>query len=93
MSVRIGQGIDAHQLVPDRRLVLAGVEVGFAAAVGALSLVTRRVRPFEVVHGNPIRRTGKRDREQVLALDTELRERAAAAGVALPHHDLAGVAV
>lgn len=27
MSVRIGQGIDAHQLVPDRRLVLAGVEV------------------------------------------------------------------
>ncbi len=27
MSIRIGQGFDAHQLVPDRRLVLAGVEV------------------------------------------------------------------
>ena len=27
MSIRIGQGIDAHQLVPDRRLVLAGVEI------------------------------------------------------------------
>jgi len=27
MSLRVGQGFDAHQLVPDRRLVLAGVEV------------------------------------------------------------------
>ncbi len=27
MSVRIGEGFDAHQLVPDRRLVLAGVEI------------------------------------------------------------------
>jgi 2-C-methyl-D-erythritol 2,4-cyclodiphosphate synthase len=25
--MRIGQGFDAHQLVPDRRLVLAGVEI------------------------------------------------------------------
>ncbi len=29
MSVRIGQGFDAHQLVPDRRLVLGGVEIPF----------------------------------------------------------------
>lgn len=29
MSVRIGQGIDAHQLVTDRRLVLGGIEVEF----------------------------------------------------------------
>lgn len=29
MSFRIGQGFDAHQLVPDRRLVLGGVEVPF----------------------------------------------------------------
>ncbi|MCP5040730.1 MAG: 2-C-methyl-D-erythritol 2,4-cyclodiphosphate synthase [bacterium] len=27
--MRIGQGFDAHQLVPDRRLVLGGVEVPF----------------------------------------------------------------
>ncbi|MCP4036111.1 MAG: 2-C-methyl-D-erythritol 2,4-cyclodiphosphate synthase [bacterium] len=27
--MRIGQGIDAHQLVPDRRLVLGGVEISF----------------------------------------------------------------
>jgi len=29
VSVRIGQGIDAHQLVTDRRLVLGGIEVEF----------------------------------------------------------------
>ncbi|MBW2726843.1 MAG: 2-C-methyl-D-erythritol 2,4-cyclodiphosphate synthase, partial [Deltaproteobacteria bacterium] len=29
MNVRIGQGFDAHQLVPDRRLVLGGVEIPF----------------------------------------------------------------
>ncbi len=29
MSVRIGQGIDAHQLVTDRRLVLGGIEIEF----------------------------------------------------------------
>lgn len=29
MTARIGQGIDAHQLVPDRRLVLGGIEVEF----------------------------------------------------------------
>ncbi len=29
MTIRIGQGFDAHQLVPDRRLVLGGVEVPF----------------------------------------------------------------
>ncbi len=27
MSVRIGEGFDAHQLVPDRRLVLGGVDI------------------------------------------------------------------
>jgi 2-C-methyl-D-erythritol 2,4-cyclodiphosphate synthase len=29
MSVRIGQGFDAHALIPDRRLVLGGVDVPF----------------------------------------------------------------
>lgn len=29
MSVRIGQGFDAHRLVPNRRLVLGGVEIPF----------------------------------------------------------------
>jgi len=27
MSARVGQGFDAHRLVPDRRLVLGGVEI------------------------------------------------------------------
>lgn len=32
--MRVGQGFDAHQLVPDRRLVLGGVEIPSAEAGG-----------------------------------------------------------
>ena len=48
--------IGAHVAVGSSSVVLAGVTLGFASSVGALSLVSRRVRPFDVVHGNPARR-------------------------------------
>ena len=76
-----------HAAIGSSSVVLAGITVGFAAAVGALSLVNRRVRPFEVVHGNPIRRAGMRDRDRLLVLDEELRRRAEAEGVELPAVD------
>lgn len=79
--------IAPHAAVGSSSVVLAGIGVGFAAAVGALSLVTRRVRPFEIVHGNPIRRTGVRVQDKLLELDGELRSRAAAEGIELPPHD------
>jgi galactoside O-acetyltransferase len=75
--------IGAHAAVGSSSVVLAGLTVGFGASVGALSLVTRRVRAFEVVHGNPIRRTGVRDQSRLLELDTALRKDAAAEGAEL----------
>ena len=79
--------IAPHAAIGSSSVVLAGITVGFAGAVGALSLVNRRVRPFEVVHGNPIRRAGMRERDRLLELDAELRSRAAAEGDDLPDCD------
>ena len=83
--------VGPHAAIGSSAVVLAGVEIGFGASVGALSLVGRRVRPFEVVHGNPIRRTGRRHQTRLLALDAELRHRAAAERIRLPAPDLPGV--
>lgn len=82
---------EPHTAIGSSSVVLAGVTLGFASAVGALSLVSRRVRPFEVVHGNPIRRIGRRPEKQVQSLDAELRERATNAGIQLPDAWLDGV--
>jgi galactoside O-acetyltransferase len=79
-----------HAAIGSSSVVLAGIEIGFGSSIGALSLVSRRVRPFEVVHGNPIRRTGRRERAKLLELDAELRARARAAGLELPTHDVLG---
>jgi acetyltransferase-like isoleucine patch superfamily enzyme len=78
--------IAPHAAIGSSSVVLSGITVGFGASVGALSLVTRRVRPFEVVHGNPIRRTGVRERAAVVERDEELRGRAAAEGIELPQY-------
>ncbi len=80
--------IGPHAAIGSSSVVLAGMRIGFGASVGALSLVSRRVRPFEVVHGNPIRRTGQRNRDRLLSLDTDLRARAAASGLTLPVPDV-----
>ena len=80
--------VGPHAAIGSHAVVLAGIEVGFGASVGALSLVSRRVRPFEVVHGNPIRRTGKRDRDRLLTLDAELRARALVDDLSLPAPDV-----
>lgn len=78
--------IAPHAAIGSSSVVLCGIAVGFGASVGALSLVTRRVRPFEIVHGNPIRRTGARERGALMARDDELRARAAAEGIDLPRY-------
>lgn len=75
---------EPHTAIGSSCVVLAGVTLGLACAVGALSLVSRRVRPFEVVHGNPIRRVGRRPEEKVLQLDADLRARANDVGIQLP---------
>lgn len=87
-SVTVGPvTIAPHAAIGSSSVVLSGITVGFGASVGALSLVTRPVRPFEVVHGNPIRRTGVRERAALVERDEELRVRATAEGIELPQYD------
>lgn len=44
--------------VGSNAVILCGVTVGEYALIGAGSVVTRSVRPFEIVRGNPARRKG-----------------------------------
>ena len=48
--------VGAHTIVGSSSVVLGGVTLGFGCSVGVLTLVSRRVRPFEVEQGNPARR-------------------------------------
>ena len=73
--------LGAHVAVGSSSVVLAGVTLGFASSVGALSLVSRRVRPFDVVHGNPARRVQRRDEASLVGFDQVLRERGALEGI------------
>jgi acetyltransferase-like isoleucine patch superfamily enzyme len=75
--------LGAHTAVGSSSVVLAGVTSGFGSAIGALSLVSRRIRPFAVVHGNPARRIQVRNQQRVLDLDRDLRARAALEGQTL----------
>lgn len=68
-----------HVVVGAGAIILPGVELGEAAAVGALSLVKKSVEPFAIYAGVPARRVGARASgclafEAVLALkETEIR--------------------
>jgi len=64
-----------HVIVGAQTVILPGVVVGQAAAVGALSLVSKSVSPDEIVVGNPLRSIGKRDGERLTELERQLRER------------------
>jgi galactoside O-acetyltransferase len=75
--------VGAHGAVGSSSVVVAGIRVGFGGSIGALSLVGRPVRALEVVHGNPIRRVGRRQESRLLELDAELRRRAEAEGIEL----------
>jgi galactoside O-acetyltransferase len=76
--------IGAHTAIGSSSVVLCDTRLGFGSSVGALSFVTRSVRPFEVVHGNPIRRVGVRAADPLMRLDADLRARAKTAGCFMP---------
>lgn len=81
----VGQVVlEPHVALGSGAVVLAGIRLGVGSAVGALSLVSRPVEPFEVVHGNPIRLVARRSEERLRELDDRLRAIAAQEGLALP---------
>jgi maltose O-acetyltransferase len=47
--------------IGERAIILPGRRIGRGAIVGAGSVVTKDVAPFEIVAGNPARRIGHRD--------------------------------
>lgn len=66
--------LDRHVAIGSSSVVIAGTSLGLGASVGALSLVNRSVGEGEIVHGNPIRRVGRRDLDKLRALDQQLVE-------------------
>lgn len=63
-----------HALVGAGSVVLAGVEIGEGAHVGALSLVNRDLRPWTLYAGVPVEPIGVVDRDRVLTLEMDLRD-------------------
>lgn len=53
-------------------VVMPGVELGFGAAVGALSFVNKAVPPLAIVSGHPARLIGHRDGERLSSLEKKL---------------------
>jgi len=52
-----------------RALILPGLTIGEGAVVGAGAIVTRDVKPFTIVAGNPARNIGERSRDLKYHLD------------------------
>jgi len=55
--------LGSHVWIGYRALILPGVTIGDGAVVGAGTVVTKDVGPFEIVAGNPARRLGERNRD------------------------------
>ena len=68
-DVRIGNDV----WVGDTVTILSGVEIGDGAVVGASSVVTRNVDPYEVVAGNPAKHIRFRFPREVVELLTKLK--------------------
>lgn len=62
--------VGRHVIVGTGTVIMPGVTVGKAAAVGAQSFVRKNVGEFEIVAGNPLRVLGTRDR-RILDLERE----------------------
>jgi acetyltransferase-like isoleucine patch superfamily enzyme len=67
--VRMGR----HAIVGANSVVLPGVAIGEGAAVGALSLVNRDLKPWTVYAGSPARPLRERPSKKILALEAQLR--------------------
>lgn len=65
--------IRKHVIVGSGTVIMPDVEVGLAAAVGALSFIRKNVQDFDIVAGNPPRVIGRRN-PQILDLEKKFLE-------------------
>jgi acetyltransferase-like isoleucine patch superfamily enzyme len=61
--------LERHSLLGSSCVVMPGVTIHKGAAVGALSFVNKSVPEFVVATGNPIRKVGVRNREELERLE------------------------
>lgn len=54
--------IDSHVWIGARAMILPGVHIGEGAVIGACAVVTKDVKPYQVVAGAPARVIGERSR-------------------------------
>ena len=59
--------------VGDGALILSGVSIGNGAVIGARAVVTKDVKPYEIVAGNPARHIRFRFDEETIAGLTKIR--------------------
>jgi len=64
-----------HALVGSMSVVMPGVEIGVGASVGALTFVNKSIPDFCIVSGNPPRKIGERDRENLLKVQREFEQK------------------
>lgn len=62
--------IERHAIVGSGSVLMPGITLGAASAVGALSFVNKNVPAFAIVSGNPLKLIGKRN-EKILQLEKE----------------------
>lgn len=73
-AARIDQvTIGKHAIVGAGAIILPGVHLGEGCAVGAMSLVTRSVKPWTIVAGNPARQVNIRRRDIIERMEKDLR--------------------
>ena len=60
-----------HAVVGVNSVLLPGCQLGFGAAVGAMTVVKGKVNDFEIVVGNPMKVIGTRNRELLESLHKE----------------------
>lgn len=65
--------IKKHALIGANTVILPGVVIGDGAVVGANSLVTKDCKPWTMYIGSPVRELKKRESENILNLEKQLR--------------------
>jgi galactoside O-acetyltransferase len=65
--------VGRHAIVGSGTVVLPGVSIGEGAAVGALSVVARDLKPWTIYAGNPAKPIKERPRARMLELEEDLR--------------------